>query len=195
MYGLIKNHPFFDANKRTAFLISILHLQKIGRTPTITDKEYEEFTVAIADNRLEELPLRRMFDLPSPDKEIAIISQFLRRGTRIIDLKGKFITYSVLNGILNKRGLRLENPLHNRIDIIRFADFDGNLLATPKRIGKMGFHAWTTQVSKKDINTVREATELDASHGYDSQAFFNGLDDPLTLIKKYREPLRRLAFR
>jgi hypothetical protein len=37
----------------------------------------------------------------------------------------------------------------------------------------------------KDINIVREAAELDAKHGYDSQAFFHGLDDPLTLIKKY----------
>jgi len=36
MYGLIKNHPFYDANKRTAFLVSLLHLQKIGRTPTIS---------------------------------------------------------------------------------------------------------------------------------------------------------------
>jgi hypothetical protein len=47
----------------------------------------------------------------------------------------------------------------------------------------------------KDISIVREATKLDAKHGYDSQAFFNGLDDPLTLIKKYTDPLERLAFR
>ena len=29
MFGLIKNHPFHDANKRTAFLVSMLHLQKL----------------------------------------------------------------------------------------------------------------------------------------------------------------------
>jgi death-on-curing protein len=196
MFGLIKNHPFYDANKRTAFLTSILHLQKIGKTPTIKDTDYEDFTVSIADNKLDELPnMRRRFDSPSPDREIAIISHFLRRSTRDIDLKGKFITYAVLNGILNKRGLRLDNPRHNRIDVIRFNDFDGNPMARPVRITKIGFHAWTTQVSMKDIDTVRQATALDASHGYDSQAFFNGLDDPLTLIKKYREPLQRLAFR
>jgi death-on-curing protein len=53
MFGLIKNHPFHDANKRTAFLSSILHLQKIGRTPTVTGQEYEDFTVAIAEDDLE----------------------------------------------------------------------------------------------------------------------------------------------
>lgn len=50
-------------------------------------------------------------------------------------------------------------------------------------------------MSDKEIKVVREASKLDARHGYDLQAFFNGLDDPMTLIKKYKEPLERLAFR
>jgi death-on-curing protein len=90
----------------------------------------------------------------------------------------------------------LENPNGNRIDLMRYVDTDGEtLLSTPKRIAHIGFHGWTKQVSQKDIDIVREASKLDATHGYDSQAFFNGLDDPLTLIKKYKEPLERLAFR
>ena len=64
-----------------------------------------------------------------------------------------------------------------------------------KRIAHIGFHGWSKEVSEKYIDIVREASELDASHGYDSQAFFNGLDDPPTLIRKYKEPLERLAFR
>ena len=35
MYGIILNHPFFDANKRTAFLSTILLLNKYGITITI----------------------------------------------------------------------------------------------------------------------------------------------------------------
>jgi hypothetical protein len=42
---------------------------------------------------------------------------------------------------------------------------------------------------------VREAANLDARNGYDSRSFFNGVLDPLTLIRKYKEPLERLAFR
>src|SRR3546814_12154590 len=53
MYGLIKNHPFHDANKRTAFLCAILHLQKIGRTPTIDQKSFEDFTVNVAEGNLD----------------------------------------------------------------------------------------------------------------------------------------------
>lgn len=193
MFGLIKNHPFHDANKRTAFLTSILHLQKIGRTPTVSQEEYEDFTVAIADNQLDRYDQAK---LTTPDKEIAIISHFLKRNTRDIDLASKIVTYNELNGILSKRGFRLETPKGNRINLVRFIDIDGKTrLASPKRIAHIGFHGWTKQASIKDINIVREATRLDAKHGYDSQAFFNGLDDPLTLIRKYKEPLERLAFR
>lgn len=196
MFGLIKNHPFHDANKRTAFLTSILHLQKIGRTPIISDKSYEDFTVSIADDALSSYNFYDRFSGPSPDRDIMAIAYFLRKGTRNIDLSSKTITYRELDTLLHGRGLRLENPNGNRIDLIRFRDTDGEtILATPKRIARIGFHGWSKQVSEKDISIVREASKLDARHGYDSQSFFNGLADPLTLIRKYKEPLERLAFR
>lgn len=196
MFGLIKNHPFHDANKRTAFLNSILHLQKIGRTTTITDVEYEDFTVDIAEGNLDKYEFSKRFNGPSPDREISIISHFLKRGSREISLQSKLITYNELNAILAKRGLGLERPNGNRIDLVRYFDTDNETrLPSPKRIAHIGFHGWSKEVSSKDIGIVREAARLDARHGYDSQAFFNGLDDPLTLIKKYKDPLERLAFR
>ncbi len=195
MFGLIKNHPFHDANKRTAFLTSILHLQKIGRTPTVSQVEYEDFTVAIADDKLSHYKFYDEVSAPSPDKEILCISRFMKKNTRGIDLRSKLITYNELNTILHSRGLKIENPNGNRIDLIRYIDSDGNRLLSEKRIAHIGFHGWSRQVSEKDIAIVREASKLDARHGYDSQSFFNGLDDPLTLIKKYKEPLERLAFR
>ena len=79
---------------------------------------------------------------------------------------------------------------------MRYVDADGETpLLASKRIAHIGFHGWSKEVSEKDINIVREASKLDARHGYDSQSFFNGLDVPLTLIRKYKEPLQRLAFR
>lgn len=195
MYGLIKNHPFHDANKRTAFLISLLHMQKIGKTPTVSHKEFEDFTVAIADNTLATYALHHKIKNQCQDFDVHIISFFLKKNTRNIDLKSKVITYSELNTILTKRGLHLKNPKGNRIDLVRFADSNGNMLDKHNRVAHVGFHGWTRQVSQKDINIIREASRLDARHGFDSQAFFKGLDDPLTLIKKYKEPLENLAFR
>lgn len=195
MFGLIKNHPFHDANKRTAFLTTILHLQKIGRTPTISQQDFEDFTVDIADDNLGKYEAFYKIEAPKDDKEVVFITQFLKKSTRQIDLRTKFITYNDLDKILRGRGLFLENPKGNRIDLMSRIDSDGKPMSNPKRIAHIGFHGWSKEVSRKDIDIVREASHLDARHGYDSQAFFNGLDDPLTLIKKYREPLERLAFR
>ncbi len=196
MFGLIMNHPFYDANKRTAFLTSILHLQKIGRTPIVHHRDFEDFAVSIADNKLHEYKWHSETNAPSPDREIFVISRFLKNNTRNIDLRSKVITYSRLNKILRSRGLGLENPKGNRINLMRYLDTDGEtVLSSPKRIAHIGFHGWTKQVSLKDIAVARDASKLDAKHGYDSQSFFKGLEDPLSLIRKYREPLERLAFR
>lgn len=195
MYGLIKNHPFYDANKRTAFLVSLLHLQKVGRTPTIDAQAYEDFTVNIADNKLSEYNYWRDVNLPGADRDIYVITRFLKRNSRPIDTRIKTITYNELRHLLTKRGLGLEKPDGNRIDLVRYEPSDGEDMKKWKRIAHIGFHGWSREVSRKDIDIVREASRLDARHGYDSQSFFNGLDGPLDLIEKYKEPLERLAFR
>jgi len=192
MFGLIKNHPFYDANKRTAFLTSILHLQKIGRTPIISHQEFEDFTVAISEGSLEQYEGYEGEGSCRDDNDVNFIAKFLKKSSRKIDLQRKHITFNDLNAILNKRGLYLSNPNGNRIDLIRRSSQG---LEFSQRIARIGFPGWTKEVSDKDIKVVREASRLDARHGYDSQAFFNGLEDPLTLIEKYKEPLERLAFR
>jgi len=195
MYGLIKNHPFYDANKRTAFLVSILHLQKIGRTPTATDQEYEDFTVDVADDNLGRYVNRPSEKIRDADVCVNVIAEFLHKNTRDIDLRMKQITFNELQTILGGYGLRLDRPKGNHIDVIRFRDPITKQNVPERRIAHIGFHGWTKEVSRKDIHTIRHAARLDAANGYDSQSFFNGVESPLTLINKYREPLERLAYR
>lgn len=191
VFGLVKNHPFFDANKRTAFLVSILHLQKIGRSPTVNHKEYEDFIVDIAEGNMKKYHWYENTQGMEQDRQITTISKFLKRNTREIDLRQKTITYREIDTILSSRGFKLMNPIGNRIDLVKIDNNDYR----HKRIAHVGFHGWTKQISLKDVNIIREASKLDARHGYDSQSFFNGLEDPLTLIKKYKDPLERLAYR
>jgi death-on-curing protein len=195
MYGLIQNHPFHDANKRTAFLTALLHLQKIGRTPTVDGQEFEDFTVAIADHNLEKHPYYDRTSGAKEDRDVATISKFLRRNSREIDLRHSRITYKRLKAILAPHGLTLAHPQHNRIDLMRIKDGAGMDLDSPKRLARIGFHSWTIQVSPKDINIVRSAAHMELTDGYDSQSFFHGVETPLQLIQKYRDPLERLAFR
>jgi death-on-curing protein len=44
-FGLVKNHPFHDANKRTALLTTLFQLQTQGRLPTARQDEFEELTL------------------------------------------------------------------------------------------------------------------------------------------------------
>jgi death-on-curing protein len=195
MYGLIQNHPFHDANKRTAFLTALLHLQKIGRTPTVDGQEFEDFTVAIADHALAKYDFYDRTSGSKDAKDVAAIAYFLKRNSRDIDLRFKQVTYKKLNAIIAPHGLTLSNPQHNRIDLMRVRDRNGRILAKPVRLTRIGFHAWTREVSPKDIHILRIAAHLEVGDGYDSQSFFNGIEGPLQLIKKYQEPLRRLAYR
>lgn len=194
LFGLIKNHPFHDANKRTAFLTSILHLQKVGRTPKISGTDYENLIVDISNGDLQKYNLREKGQPSTYDMNILIISDFLKRSTRKIDRRSKIITYNQLNKLLSNYGYKLENPKHNHIDVVPHRD-SNDIIDSSKRVAHIGFHGWKRQVSRKDIDIVRSAIEMDARHGFDSQSFFNGRADPLSLIENYREPLERLAFR
>ena len=80
MYGLVKNHPFHDANKRMAFLTALLHLQKIGRTPIISHQEFEDFTVNISNDGLESYSGYSAFKDLSSDANVSFIASFFKEG-------------------------------------------------------------------------------------------------------------------
>jgi prophage maintenance system killer protein len=82
-YGLIKNHAFHDANKRTAFLSLLFHLEKFDTCPSISQRELEDFAVDVADNALEKFSrFRDMKKANEENVEVRFIGDYLRRNTR-----------------------------------------------------------------------------------------------------------------
>ena len=49
IFGLINDHPFHDANKRTAFLCSVFFMMEHGYLPAVDISQVEDFTVDIAE--------------------------------------------------------------------------------------------------------------------------------------------------
>lgn len=198
-YGLIKNHPFHDANKRTAFLVCLYHLQKIGRCANAPQKEFENLTVDIAENQLLKYPrYKRLNKRRKKNPEILFISDFLKRKTRNIDKRFYSITYNQLQTILKGYGFSLSNPHGNCIDIVMFVKKRsflglGEKKTYEQKIGQIGFPGWKSQVGKGAINTVRKVTRLLPEKGFDSQSFFKGADPMQALVDEYRGPLERLA--
>jgi death-on-curing protein len=53
-YGIARNHPFVDGNKRTAFVVSLLFLRLNGLALEASQEEKYEVFMALAAGRLDE---------------------------------------------------------------------------------------------------------------------------------------------
>lgn len=202
-FGLIQNHPFHDANKRTAYLSTVHYLYRNGLIVTIPERDLEDMTVLVANNGLRKY--RRYIDLrkKETDPEVRFLSHYFRKNTRIIDKQQYLVTYRELDKILKRYNAWLENPRDNQIDVMQstiktvrrsFLSKPKNVTIT-KRACVLGFPGWTRQVGKGRIKYVREALQLTPDQGVDSQAFFHEVDDMRVLIEMYEGALKRLAFR
>lgn len=200
LFGLVMDHPFHDANKRTAFLSILFLLQKMGYTPTVSHKEFEDFLVEIADRKLDVHSRFQQYRKKHDDPEIKFIAWWLKAKTRPVDKRQYIITYRDLARILGKFNFFLENPHHNSIEVVEYKErflnpfglFDKKIR---NKLGNIGFPGWTRQVYKGELKRVRDLTGLTEANGYDSQVFYQDADPLSQLINEYQEPLRRLADR
>lgn len=201
-FGLIKDHPFHDANKRTAFLSLLYQLYDADWCPTVSERQLEDFTVEVSDGRLSRYPrYQSLVKDGDPDPEIKFISWYLRKNTRKIDKRFYAITFNQLQKILNGFGFALANPHGNYIDIVRvetkkaFLGVFGSEREVQTKLGQIGFPRWTEEVGKSALKTAREVTKLTHKDGVDSASFYQGVDTLQSLITSYHEPLMRLAVR
>lgn len=199
-FGIIKNHPFFDGNKRTSLLTLLYHLWKIGRTPSAKQRDFENLALNVASNTLSKYPEYRDYE-GKLDSEVKFISRFLRKNTRVIDTRNYMITYHQLNHILQKFDYRLDNPSGNNIDVIQqkkqekwnFFRLNKQSEIIENRVGVIAFPGWTREVGKSEISKVRKLTNLTAQNGIDAEVFFRGATPLEVLIERYKTPLERLA--
>lgn len=189
LFGLIKNHPFHDGNKRTA-LLSVLHLlEKQGHTAGVEKRKFENLTVTIADNRHRQNILYKhlLGEYTADDADIAYIASRLSQMTRRLDRSHRALTYRQLNGLIKNHGFEMRDPKRNYIGIVRTSD--------NQSIGRVGFPGMSKQVSHGDIKKVRRFCGLMPKNGYDSAVFYNGVGGMDSLLLEYAGPLRRLADR
>ena len=52
-FGLAKNHPFVDGNKRTAGMVMLTFLQLNGLEPIATEMDYYQVMMAVANGQLK----------------------------------------------------------------------------------------------------------------------------------------------
>ena len=200
LYGVITDHPFHDANKRTGLLVLLLFLRKMNRTPEVGQKQLEDFAVEIADKKLEKYPRYRDLRKNHPEPEVMFIADYLKRKSRKLDSQYYTITYRELDRRLSDFGYRLMHPAGNYIDVVRVEQRRklfgfGEKEQVNVKICQIGFPGWKNQVGQGAIATVRREAKLTAEHGFDSKTFYQGADPVHSLIAEYSGPLERLAHR
>lgn len=203
-FGLIMNHPFHDANKRTAYLSTVHYLYVNGFILSVSPKDLEDLAVLVAKKGLKKFRRFSNFQKKGPDAEVKYIAWYLRANTHIIDRQQYFVTYRELEKLLKKYDVFMENPKNSSIDIMRWEDVEVNgskffqkkkYTKEIRRVCSFGFPGWSKQVGKGRIAYLRTELGLTPEKGIDSQSFFNGLDDMRVLIDVYEGALRRLAYR
>jgi death-on-curing family protein len=158
-WGLIKNHPFHDANKRTAFLSLIYHLKKINRTPTCKQKDIEILAIRIAANELSKYS---DYSDKSIDPEVHFVARFLHKNTRKTDKVEYKITYRELDRILKGFGYKLDNHDRDRIQVIKItrekSTFSRSEKIIESSIGSISFRGWNRFVNMDLLRQIRVST-------------------------------------
>jgi prophage maintenance system killer protein len=193
LFGLVMNHPFHDANKRTAFLVTLFFLIKHGRVPKISQKMFENFTVDVVEGKLAKYSRFNEFGDGKPDPEVRVIADFLKINTRVENHRDFRITFGDLQHILKKHGFDFSTPNKNFINVVKVEFIDG--VRHEAKLAQIGCPSMKTQVSAGAMKTVRKAIKMSALDGWDSEAFFRAADPINSLIDTYKEPLKRLADR
>lgn len=195
-FGLIKNHPFHDGNKRTALLVLLYDLLRMGQAPEITDVQLEDLAVRTASNDLGSYARFANFR-EGEDAEVRFLADYLRRNTRQLNKKKPHVTFRVLDRVLRQRGFGLENASGNYIDVVRFDTqirglFKKTKESVTKKLTSIGFPRWTAEVSPRDLKNALRAAELTPEHGHDADVLFGDAEQLETLIVKYHRPLSQL---
>ena len=198
-FGLVKNHPFHDGNKRTALLVLLEQLRRMGYTPRVDQQSFEGMTLLVAESNWERLfsEKERRFAYDDTDSVIRAIARKLRKMTRPIEGRFRPVTYFELANSLAKFDIVFKNPHRNTIDIFRrkpHVNFLG--MKTSKmdemRICNVAFPGMKRQVGRETLKEILKKIELDLKHGFDRACIFSDAEPLYKLIQDYEGPLSRL---
>jgi death-on-curing protein len=203
MFGIVKNHPFYDANKRTAFLCALLQLHRMGRTITVRQKEFEDLMVDIAnDNIFRKRALKELVKEGASHPEIRFLGRYLEKNSRRNAKLRKTIKFRELRAIINQHGFDLKNPFKGTIDIVKTEErrvhrfWRSDRIETVERIvGKIAYHGEGVDVPDNTLKYVRQVCGLTDQDGFDGDVLLRDAQPTFQLISSYRESLQRLAFR
>lgn len=141
IFGLVNDHPFHDANKRTAFLSSIFFMLEQDYTPSQDIVCVEDFMVEIAEHN----------SIYGRHMEIHEIAYKFKKLFRKNDNRISYVvTFNELRQLLTSHNCSIDNPSGNYINVYK----------NDTRVAQIGFQAGQR---KSVVTLFRQCARLPAS--------------------------------
>jgi death-on-curing protein len=200
LYGLCNDHPFYNGNKRTALVATLVHLDKNKLTIYgVSQGDLYQLMLSVASHTIVPQPARRKrrSRRVGTDDEVAAIARWLKEHAAAVRRGDRTINSRELRRILESFGYRLENPSDNMIEVVVYTDVPGGFLRPARterrRIGNIGWTGDNRTLAVREIKRVRQLCRLREEDGVDSDAFYREFDVVDSFVNRYRTLLRRLA--
>lgn len=178
-HSIINNHPFYNGNKRTALLSTVLILDSFMYwLDKCDDDEMYEFTRQVAAHEISD----------SRDNEILVISNWLQKNSRRKTREEQRLKFHDLRDILHRFGYEIENTSGYTLEIKK----DGDVVETILKKGMQGFEDY----DKQYIKELRKRLNLTDEYGIDSVRFYGqkGISESLNEFMLIRsDVVKRLA--
>lgn len=203
MYGIIKNHPFFDGNKRSAFLCGLLQLHKMGRAITVNEKKFEDLMVEIADGSIQKKSaLKQLKKRREGHAEIKFLGRYLEQNSRKVARLRKTIKFRQLREIVEKNGFEFKNNHKGTIDLVHIQQetvhrfwFSDKIKRKETVLATIAYHGEGVDVPDNTLKLVRQKCGLTDQDGFDGEVLLRDAQPTFQLIQSYRSALQNLAYR
>ncbi|GAB4195602.1 MAG: hypothetical protein Kow00105_09830 [Phycisphaeraceae bacterium] len=208
-YGLCKNHPFANGNKRTALVATLVHLDRNDYMikQGVSHKDVYDFIVSLADSDLHRMVSPTVItdlrgkDPRSYEVQLACCIKWLTINSRRIQRGERQVNMRELKKILSKFGYELRDPYKNYADIIKIEEVvEWKWLSmikktrrVEKKVSQIACSGMNQTVEINTIKRVRKQCGLRDVDGVDSEVFYGGLDRADFFLNQYRNILRRLG--
>lgn len=188
MYALSHNHPFFNGNKRTAIVATLVFLDRHNICLTCNEDEVFKISLKVADHRMAG------DGYIDSDAEIYELAKWMHENSKIMKKGERPISLRKLRQLLAKFNCEiLPNGKVKRTRVKTFFSIPRNtILISKKQISSTLSEG--DEVRHGLIKSIREDLELDSAHNIDSDSFYSEAEfSSSEFISKYKNLLRRLS--
>ncbi|MCL6286183.1 type II toxin-antitoxin system death-on-curing family toxin [Ruegeria sp. 2012CJ41-6] len=203
VFGIIKNHPFYDGNKRSAFLCALLQLHKMGKVITVSEKEFEDLMVEIANDSISrKSALQKILKKGETHPEIRYLGRYLEKNSRKVARLNKTIKFRQLKNIVESNGFQFKNCHKGTIDLVQIETrtihrfwFSDKVERKETVLATIAYHGDGVDVPDNTLKLVRQKCGLSDQDGFDGEVLLRDAQPTFQLINSYRTALQNLAYR